>query len=121
MTTTLPKPALAISETAFQNQVVDLAHLFGYSVAHFRTSRTGSGGHGTAVAYDATGYPDLTICGPNGVIFAEVKAQKGHLTPAQEEWAGRLIAAGATWFMWKPSDWDAIVTALRPITPGVKR
>lgn len=111
------KQLLTPSEAEFQQSIVDLAHATGWHAAHFRPGRTGSGSFATQVAYDGAGFPDLVLCG-RGIIFAEIKSQKGRLQPAQEEWAGRLCAAGATWYVWRPSDWDAIQAVL---TQGVKR
>lgn len=50
------------------------------------------------------GFPDLTIVGPNGVIFAELKSDSGSRSIEQSRWFYGLIEAGATYALWKPSD-----------------
>jgi hypothetical protein len=51
------------SEAQFQQQVIDLARLCGYRVAHFRTVRVqrkgGSVYYTTPVQADGAGWPDL--------------------------------------------------------------
>ena len=49
-----------MNEAEFQRMVIDMAHLFGWRVAHFRKVQT----HGrwmTAVAADGKGFPDLVL------------------------------------------------------------
>jgi hypothetical protein len=55
--TTLPPQ----SEASFLEQIIDLAHLFGWRVAHFRAARTFSGWR-TPVQGDGKGFPDLVLC-----------------------------------------------------------
>lgn len=50
------------------------------------------------------GYPDLTICGIGGVLFRELKAQRGRVTPEQQAWLDALTAAGADADAWRPED-----------------
>ena len=97
-----------MDEKAFQSAVVRLARQFGWRV-YF----TWSSMHSPA------GYPDLTMCRPasNGqpgrLIFAELKTDRGKLTPAQEEWLADLRAVGAEAHCWRPSDVDTIAEVLR--------
>jgi hypothetical protein len=52
----------------------------------------------------SSGYPDLTVAGPNGVIFAELKSAVGKLRPDQVTWRDQLLTAGARWHLWRPAD-----------------
>jgi hypothetical protein len=60
-------------------------------------------------AYDArrseAGYPDLCICGPHGLLFRELKTERGRVTQAQREWLDMLTEAGADADVWRPGDW----------------
>lgn len=51
---------------------------------------------------------------PPRLIFAELKAEKGNVTPAQEEW---LLALGRVGdqpevYIWRPSNWDDLTKVL---------
>jgi hypothetical protein len=50
------------------------------------------------------GFPDLTIVGPKGLIFRELKTEAGKLTRAQMAWGHELTEAGADWKVWRPHD-----------------
>jgi len=59
------------------------------------------------------GFPDLVLAHPaGGVIFAELKSDRGRLTPAQQEWADVLAAAGAEVWVVYPKDLEAFVNRL---------
>lgn len=53
------------------------------------------------------GFPDLFLCGPRGFLFAECKGQGEPLSPNQGRWKWAILASGAPWFLWQPSDWYA--------------
>ena len=51
------------------------------------------------------GWPDSVIIGTK-VIFRELKAEHGQLSPDQRAIGGKLkAAAGADWAVWRPRDW----------------
>jgi hypothetical protein len=50
------------------------------------------------------GYPDWTICGPQGVLFRELKRQGKNPTPAQRQWLDALAATGQDVGVWRPED-----------------
>jgi len=50
------------------------------------------------------GWPDWTIIGSH-VMFRELKAQKGRLTPAQKLVLAHLEAVGADVDVWRPTDY----------------
>lgn len=83
----------AMSEAEFQRQVEELCkyrHLLYYHVT--RTDKR-----------DQPGFPDLVIVGSR-VVFAELKTEKGKMSPRQDEWAFALRNAGAEHYLWRPSD-----------------
>lgn len=103
-----------LSESAFQKQVIDLAHQFGWTVAHFRAALSQKGRWLTPLQGDAKGFPDLVLLKPPSLIFAELKAERGVLSDEQAAWISRLAQVpGVKAVIWKPRDWDDIVTELR--------
>lgn len=63
------------------------------------------------------GFPDLVIVGVRGVLFRELKTEKGKVTTVQAQWIQALQVAGADAGLWRPSDWHngRIRTELRRI------
>ena len=93
------------TERDLQDLVAELAGWAGWRVAHFRNSRTPSGGHATAVQYDGAGFPDLTLTKAGRVIFAELKSQKGRVSENQTAWLLELQGPHTEVYVWRPSDW----------------
>lgn len=83
-----------MNEAQWQERITDLCDLLGLKWHHETDSRKSK-----------SGFPDLVICGLNGVIFAELKTEKGRVTAAQEEWLAMLINARVECYVWRPSDW----------------
>lgn len=50
------------------------------------------------------GYPDWTITGPGGVMWRELKTQRGRVTAEQQAWLDGLAAAGGDAKVWRPAD-----------------
>jgi hypothetical protein len=104
---------VALKERDWQKQVIDLARLCGWHIAHFRPARTEHGWR-TPVQADGQGYPDLTMVRRGELIFAELKADKGRLTKKQEDWLEKLGGVpGIKVRVWRPSDFDQVVEELR--------
>jgi hypothetical protein len=100
-------------EHHFQAQVIELAHLYGWRVAHFRPARTEKGWR-TPVAADGVGWPDLILIRGREMIALELKSEKGRLSPAQEEWRNALQhVETVNAFCWKPKHWELIEAALK--------
>ena len=102
-----------MTESEFQGAVIDLAHLSGWRVAHFRAARTAHGWR-TPTSADAAGFPDLVLVHAERrqVLYRELKSERGRLTFEQAEWRRTLTAAGQDWALWRPSDWSSIVARL---------
>jgi hypothetical protein len=66
-------------ERDFQTAVIDLAHLAGWTLAHFRPAQTRHGWR-TPVAGDGQGFPDLILTKGPRLVIAELKTQKGKLS-----------------------------------------
>lgn len=108
--------------TTLQASVIELAHYLHLHVAHFRPARltndpeTGAERWRTAVAADGKGYPDLTIVGPGGVLWREIKRADETVTAEQSAWLARLVEAGCDAAIWRPVDWpDRITRELQAI------
>lgn len=100
--------ATAMSEREFQDQVIAMAQLYGWRVHHVRPGMTSKGRWMTAVS-GHVGFPDLVLAhSERGLIFAELKAQKGRLDDAQVDWLRTLDATGAECYVWRPDDWHFI-------------
>lgn len=109
-----PRPTIPldeITENEWQKNVIDLAHLFGWQVAHFRPAQTTKGWR-TPVAADGAGWPDLVLV-RDRILAVELKREKGKVAAAQQEWLDALQAAGAEVHVWKPSDLEQVAETLR--------
>jgi VRR-NUC domain len=97
-------------EAAFQRQVIELAHLRGWRVAHFRPGMNERGQWQTAVQADGAGFPDLFLVrAMDGKrLVAELKVPPNKVTPEQERWLNDCEACGIPAFTWTPDDWDEI-------------
>lgn len=107
-----------ITEHEWQKNVIDLAHLFGWKVAHFRPAQTTKGWR-TPVAADGAGWPDLVLV-RDRIVAAELKREGGKVAPAQQEWLDALQAAGAETHVWRPSDLEQVAETLRRRQPTIK-
>lgn len=92
-----------ISERAFQQLVLDLAHLTGFSSYHTHDSRRSN-----------PGWPDLALWHPRRGTFvlAELKTERGRVTAAQQDTLNALAACGVDAYLWRPSDWPQIQALL---------
>ena len=89
------------TEKQFQAMVIRLARLCGWEVYHTHDSRR-----------SAHGWPDLVLCRPPVILFAELKTDVGTTKPSQERWLEMLRACGLDARLWRPADWDEIEAVL---------
>ena len=101
-------------EASFQSAVIDMAHLYGWRVVHFRKARTKTGWI-TAVGADGKGWLDLLLCHEKmGVVIArELKVPPNKTTPEQDTWLRVLNACGIDARVWSTEDWTEIETTLK--------
>ncbi|WP_038037334.1 VRR-NUC domain-containing protein [Thermorudis peleae] len=94
----------AVTEKAFTQQVIELARLLGWTVYHTWLS-----------VRSPAGFPDLVLAKPGRpLILAELKSERGRLSPAQEQWLAVLRQVpGICVEVWRPSEWDRIVAVLQ--------
>jgi hypothetical protein len=62
--------------------------LFGY---HTRNSK-----------WSAAGWPDWVIIGRGGILYRELKAEHGTVTPEQRHVGELVTRAGGNWAVWRP-------------------
>jgi hypothetical protein len=115
--TNRPRAVQRVGESAFQRAVIEYAQWHGWRVAHFRPAQNARGRWRTPVAADGAGFPDLVLVRRQRLVFAELKADRGQVTAAQDLWLGALYAvAEATRqvevVVWRPRDWPAIERTL---------
>lgn len=92
-----------VPEKEFQRQVVDLAELRRWLVWHDNDSRR-----------NAAGLPDLLLLRPPRLVFVELKAARGRISPQQKSWLESLgQCPGIETFVWRPEDWPEIERILR--------
>jgi hypothetical protein len=94
------------TERAFERAVVEYVQLLGWRVYHTYDSRRSN-----------PGFPDLVLVRDGFALFIELKAEKGRVSIAQQEWIDALdLVAGETdrvgVFVWRPSDWAEIELVL---------
>ena len=78
--------------------VIREARRLGWRVYHTHDSRRSE-----------PGFPDLTMVRGKRVVFAELKSERGKLTPAQVGWLDAIREAGQEAYMWKPADWPEAI------------
>ena len=58
------------------------------------------------------GFPDLILIRLNRIIAAELKAEDGRTTAAQDRWLEAFMAARVEVYVWRPRDWQHVVETL---------
>jgi hypothetical protein len=99
----MSRPLPRLSESAWQQRVVDLAQLRGWRTFHPYDSRR-----------SAAGWPDLALVRRGRLVLAELKAEAGRVSAEQRAWLTDLGACpGVEVHLWRPSDWPAVQQVLR--------
>jgi hypothetical protein len=94
-----------LSEKQWQQQVVELAELYGWRVYHTYDSRRSN-----------PGFPDLVLVRESSreLLWVELKTDKGSLRTAQRAWLDALETCGQETHVWRPRDFDAVHDRLKP-------
>lgn len=92
----------ALTERAFQAQVIRYARVFGWAVYHTHDSRRSQ-----------PGFPDLVLVRRPRIVWAELKSQRGTVTTEQQAWLDELRACDQEVHVWRPSDWRIVEGTLR--------
>lgn len=92
-----------MTEKQFEAQVKELAKIFGWNYYHTWRSY-----------HSPMGFPDCVMVRLSRIIFAELKSDKGKVTPAQQEWLDILKGTEKVEvYLWYPDDFDEIVEILK--------
>jgi hypothetical protein len=99
-------------ERTFQRDVIELAHVLAWTVAHFRPAMTKHGWR-TPAGADGAGWPDLVLVGRDQILYRELKTRKGRLSDDQKAWRDLITRNGGDYSVWRPADWKVrIITEL---------
>ncbi len=78
--------------------------------------------HETDSRRSKAGFPDYVFVGPHGVMFLEIKATKGRVSPQQQAWVDDLSGSRnidgirtVTAYVAYPEDWDRVLSDLKRI------
>src|SRR3990167_8044786 len=100
-------------EEDFQADIIRVAHLNHWYVAHFRSVRIqrkgGSVYYATPAAADGEGWPDLVLCRAPTILYRELKSDTGKVEDAQTAWLEMLAHCGQDVGVWRPRDWDTLI------------
>jgi hypothetical protein len=100
-----------MTEAQLQATVIAVAQSYGWLVHHVLPSMNKQGVWATHELGDH-GFPDLVLAHPSGrVIFAELKSEKGKLSPLQFRWLNALNKSTGA-YLWRPSDLPLITKLL---------
>ncbi len=103
---------MQLSERQFQQSVIEWATTYGWQVHGERPGLYADGRWATMVQGQA-GYPDLVLCRPPRLIFAELKVAKNKPTPLQNAWLELLaLIPGVEVYVWRPEQWSQILVTL---------
>lgn len=97
------------AEATLLAQVRQAAKLCGFLIYHtYRSNRS------------EPGFPDLVLCKPGRLIFAELKSATGKVTQEQATWLALLARSvpAVEVYTWRPQDFDSIVTILTTRPPS---
>jgi hypothetical protein len=97
-----------VNEKIWQDQVVTLAKMNGWQVFHPTPHQVRPG----VFRSDGAGFPDLVLAHKDrGLIFAELKTERGKVSAAQKVWALNILPH-AEWYLWRPSQLELIAERL---------
>ena len=100
----MSRPPIPISEKHWQDDVVEIATLFGWRCYHTYDSRRSH-----------PGFPDLILCRPPRLLAVELKSERGRITPTQQAWLNDLDqCTEIRTHVWRPSDRDQVLDELCP-------
>lgn len=99
------------AEQGFQEQIIQLARIAGFEHIY----------HTWRSDHSPAGFPDLLLLKGGCLIVAELKSNKGQLTPEQYFWLCEFQKIpSCESYLWCPEDWDEIKKVLGVSEWGIK-
>ena len=94
---------IVITEKQLREQIRDLCKVFGWKFYFTWTS-----------IHSPKGLPDLILCKPPRLILAELKTEKGQVSPHQREWIDLLqeCQGNVECYIWRPGDIETVARIL---------
>jgi hypothetical protein len=103
-------------ESVLLSQVMAYAAMRGWRAWHDQATNTPRRcrdcGSYQRIPRNAPGLPDLILVRRPRLVIAEIKAEGGRVTPAQQRWLDEFAACGVETFTWFPHDWETIKEVL---------
>ena len=96
------REAFKISEKNFEQLVKELARVNNW--LYYHTYRS---------THSTTGFPDCVFVRGNDLLFAELKTEKGKVSPFQQQWLDTLANTQIPVYIWRPSDYEEICELLK--------
>ena len=105
-----------ITEAEWLHSVGDALDLTGWAWIHHRPARRAQGKWTTPTqGNSAKGFPDIVAVRPPRVLWLELKAARGQVSPEQAAWLERLRASGQEAHVLKlPRDWPTFTALTAP-------
>ena len=92
-----------VLEKAFQQRIMDVAKALKWLCFHVFDSRR-----------SPPGFPDCVFVRGERLVFAELKSEKGKVTPEQQQWLDALAGVpGVVVKVWRPKDLQDAIEFLR--------
>lgn len=103
------------TEAIFQDHVLQIARMNGWLVHHATPHKVGN-----TWRSDGKGTPDLILVHrQRGLIFAELKTERGKLSHDQQQWA-LALQPWAEYYVWRPNQLELIAKRLGGANNGAK-
>lgn len=106
----------SMSEKDWQAQVIEIARMLRWRVAHFRSVLTKHGWQ-TPVQGDGVGFPDLILV-RDRILAVELKTDTGKVADEQLIWLTAFETAHIETHIWRPRDAEEVLATLRRRTPA---
>lgn len=107
-----------MSEAAWQRQVEEIAAAYGWLAYHAPDNRPVTARSGRRYVQRVTpGFPDLVLLKDDRLIVAELKTERGRLSPEQKVWLAAFTSVGAEVTVWRPRNLPEVIRVLHHGAP----